>query len=134
MIPLKLRSLSEPWLEAVNQESIGPLRLPCRLGMVRSSPMVCNLHCHQERIKFPHEMGPIIRRHSHRNSKSENHLFSQEFGTFQCSGSNRSPSLGSFCQRFSASDNAEFSRRRHGQINDPIQVQKVKRLHHPRWP
>ena len=97
MIPLKLRSLSEPWSEPINQESIGPLRLPCGLGMVRSSPMMYNLHCRQERIEFPHEMGPIIRRHSHRNSESEDYLFSQEFGTFQRSCSNRSPSLSLLC-------------------------------------
>ena len=133
MIPLKLRPLSDPWSESINQETIGPLRLSYRLGVVWSPPIMCNLHCRQERIEFPHEMSPIICCHSHQNSKSEDHLFSQEFGTFQCSCSGCSPGLSPLCQCISASDNARFSRRCHGQINDPIQVQKVERLHHPCW-
>ena len=109
MIPLKLRPLSDPWSESINQESIGPFRLSCRLGMVRSSPMMHNLHRRQKCIEFSHEMGPIIRCHGHRNPKSEDHLLSQEFGTFQCSCSGCSPGLSPLCQCISASDNARFS-------------------------
>ena len=97
MIPFELRPFGEPWPESIDQESIGSLRLSCRLGMVRSPPMMYNLHCRQERIEFPHEMSPIICCHSHRNSKSEDYLFSQEFGTFQRSCPNRSPSLSPLC-------------------------------------
>ena len=57
--PLKLRPLSDPWSESINQESIGPFRLSCRLGMVRSSPMIHNLHRCQKCIEFSMKWVPL---------------------------------------------------------------------------
>ena len=67
----------------------------------------------QKCIEFTHKMGSIIRRYGHKNSKSEDHLFCEKFGTLQCSCTGHCPSFGPLCQRVSTCDNTLLPRSFH---------------------
>ena len=79
VIPFEFGSFRNPWSQSIDQKCIGPFSLSCRLRMIWSPPVISDIQSCQKCIEFAHEMGSIIRRYGHTNSKSEDHLFCQNF-------------------------------------------------------